>query len=243
MSVVAVIPARMGSKRLPAKVLADVQGDPLVAHVWRNVKACDQIDRVLVATDSDDVANTMAPLGAEVVRSRNLHRTGSDRVAEAVSELDADIVLNIQADNAFLDQHILEAVIACFADPSVQVVTPICSFPDHLEPSDPSKVKAAIGVGGNALYFSRAPIPHGGPWWLHVGIYGFRPSVLQQFYGWSRGAIESREDLEQLRFIENGVAIQTVQVAYSGVGIDTPSDIARLSSRPPSSVDSRNQRF
>jgi 3-deoxy-manno-octulosonate cytidylyltransferase (CMP-KDO synthetase) len=243
MSVVAVIPARMGSKRLPAKVLADVQGTPLVAHVWHGVMSCPRIDRVLIATDSDEVAAVMEPLGAEVVRSQRSHSTGTDRVAEAVAEIDAQIVLNVQADNAFLERSILESVISCFDDPSVHVATSVCPFPDHLEPTDSSKVKAAIGKNGNALYFSRAPVPHGGPWWLHVGVYGFRARALSQFSRWKRGSLEAREDLEQLRFIENGIAIRTVQVAYSGVGIDTPSDIARLSSRPPSSADTRIQRF
>jgi 3-deoxy-manno-octulosonate cytidylyltransferase (CMP-KDO synthetase) len=243
MSVVAVIPARMGSKRLPAKVLTDVHGTPLVAHVWRNVMACGGVDRVLVATDSTEIESLMASMGAEVVRSEQTHRTGTDRVAEAVSKMDTDIVLNVQADNAYLDVQVLEAVISCFDDASVQVATPVCAFPDHLDPCDPSKVKAALGANDIARYFSRSPIPHAGPWWLHVGVYGFRPQALQRFGGWEPGQLEIQEDLEQLRFIENGLAIRTIQVAYSGVGIDTPSDIARLSSRPPSSAAPRTQRF
>jgi len=233
MSVVAVIPARMGSKRLPAKVLADVQGTPLVVHVWQIVSGCDAVDRVIVATDSDEIEMVVSAAGAEVFRSTGVHTTGTDRVAEAVASMNARVVLNVQADNAFLDTTILESVISCLADPSIQVATPICPFPDHLDPTEPSKVKAAIGDQGDAVYFSRAPIPYGGPWWLHVGVYGFQAPVVQQFAGWSPGLLESREDLEQLRFIENGVSIRTIQVAYSGVGVDTPSDIARLSSRIP----------
>lgn len=243
MSVVAVIPARMGSKRLPAKVLADIQGKPLVVHVWEIVQSCKAIDRVVVATDSDEIEAVASSAGAEVYRSRTGHWTGTDRVAEALSEIPCRVALNVQADNAFLDVPILSQVVACLEDTSVAVATPICPFPEHLDPSDPSKVKAAIGKNGDALYFSRLPIPSGGPWWLHIGVYGFQYDSLQRFSSWERGVLEQQEDLEQLRFIENGVPIRTTQVAYSGVGLDTPSDLMRLSPHSSSSAVPHSQRF
>ena len=230
MSVVAVIPARMGSKRLPAKVVADVGGEPLFVHVASRVLASKAVDRLIVATDSDRVADLAQAAGLEIFRSRIPHETGSDRVAEAVQGISADLVLNVQADNVYMEPDIVAAVVRCFDDPGIRVATPICRFPKDQDPCDSSRVKVVVDRRGRALYFSRQPIPHGGPWWLHVGVYGFRPSTLASFASWQRGSIESAENLEQLRFLENDVAIHVTQVAYSGVSIDTPADMARLPS-------------
>jgi len=243
MSVVAVIPARMGSKRLPGKVLSDVDGVPLVAHVAARVLEAQTIERVIVATDSQEIVNVLHGLDVDVFLSQHDHATGTDRVAEAIHGTDASIILNVQADNAYLDPEIVDSVVRCFEDPTVQVATSVCSFPEGLDPETPSLVKAVVDSTGRARYFSRAPVPHGGPWWLHIGVYGFRLHMLQQFASWDRGQIETTEELEQLRFIENDVAIHVTQVAYSGVSIDTPADLARLSS--PSTLPGlpRSQRF
>ena len=240
MSVVAVIPARMGSKRLPAKVVADVGGKPLFVHVASRVMTSNAVDRLIVATDSDRVDELAREAGLETFRSQKQHETGSDRVAEAVQGIDADIILNVQADNAYLDPSVIAAVVRCFDDPTVSVATPICPFPKDQDPADISRVKVVTDDGGRALYFSRQAIPHGGPWWLHIGVYGFRPVALSDFSSFRRGTLELVENLEQLRFLENDVPIRVTQVAYSGVSIDTPADMARL---PSSSLFPASQSF
>ena len=234
MSVVAVIPARMGSTRLPAKVLTDIHGVPLVVHVAQRVRESNRVDRLLVATDSHAVANVVRDFGIDVYMSKRSHATGSDRVSEAVAQIDAKVVLNVQADNGDLSPQTVDAVVSCLDVPTVQVATPVCPFPVHLGARDRSRVKVAIDEKNCARYFSRAPIPHNGPWWLHVGVYGFRPSVLQRFAQWDRGALEIAEDLEQLRFIENGVPIRVTHVAHAGVSVDTHADLSRLVDSPSS---------
>ncbi len=243
MSVVAVIPARMGSKRLPGKVVTEVGGEPLFVHVASRVLASNTVDRVIVATDSDRVATLADSAGLETFRSRMPHETGSDRVAEAVQGIEAKIVLNVQADNAYMEPEIIAAVVRCFDDSNVHVATPVCHFPKDQDPNDSSRVKVTLDGKGRALYFSRLPIPHGGPWWLHVGVYGFRPETLVRFASWPRGPVESAENLEQLRFLENDVAIHVTQVAYSGVSIDTPADMARLPASPLFPASQSSLRF
>ena len=243
MSVVAVIPARMGSTRLPAKVLTDVQGVPLVCHVAQRVRESLRVDGVLVATDSRAVADVVREFGGEVVVSKRTHATGSDRVAEAAKDLNADVVLNVQADNAHLSPDTVDAVVACLDAPEVQVATPVCPFPADLDPSDRSRVKVAIDGNDRARYFSRSPIPHDGPWWLHLGVYGFRHSVLQRFAQWSRGELEVAEDLEQLRLVENEVPVSVTRVTHAGVSVDTHADLSRLSVRSPSSNEQPFSRF
>ena len=230
MSVVAVIPARMGSKRLPGKVVADIGGDPLFVHVAKRVLASKTVDRLIVATDSEHVAYLAQDAGLETHRSGSQHETGTDRVAEAVYGTDARVVVNVQADNAYMDPEVISEVLSCFDDPSVEVATPICPFPKEQDPRDSARVKVALNGAGRALFFSRQPIPHGGPWWLHVGVYGMRPSVLERFASWNRGPMELAENLEQLRFLENDIPVHVTKVAYSGVSIDTPADMARLPS-------------
>ncbi len=243
MSVVAVIPARMGSTRLPAKVLTDIDGVPLVAHVVDRVRLSGCIDEVLVATDSPVVADVARAMGIDTFISQRIHPTGTDRVAEAVEHLQADIVLNVQADNAHLHPGTVDAVVACFEDPNVQMATPVCPFPEHLDVNDPSHVKVAIDGSNRARYFSRSPVPHAGPWWLHIGVYGFRTAALQRFARWERGVLEVAEDLEQLRFLENEMSFVVTPVDHAGISVDTHADLERLSMFSNSSNEQPLTRF
>lgn len=232
MRVVAVIPARMGSTRIPGKVLAEINGRPMVCHVWERTMKATLVSRVLVATDSDEVEAAIRRVGGEVVRTTGSFDSGSDRVASVLEGLDADLVLNVQADNFDIDPATIDAVVGCFADPLVQVATPVSLFPAALDPRDPSKVKAVLSEDGRAMYFSREPVPFGGPWLLHIGVYGFRPKLLKQFAAWGRGRIEGAEQLEQLRLLEHGVSIHAVVVQQAAVGVDTPADLERLQAKP-----------
>ncbi len=222
MRAVAIIPARVGSNRFPGKVLAAVEGRPLVVHVWERVQLAESISEVLVATDSEEVARVIESVGGNVVRTEGDYATGSDRVASVAMRLDADIIVNVQADNGDLVPATIDAVVAQFDRDEVRVVTPVAPFPADQSVSDPSRVKAVVGLDGKATRFTRKPVSDS---FLHIGVYGFRPDVLQQYASWKTGRLEREEQLEQLRFIENGVPIHTVVVEDAGVGVDTPGDL------------------
>jgi 3-deoxy-manno-octulosonate cytidylyltransferase (CMP-KDO synthetase) len=218
----------MGSKRLPHKVLADVHGVPLVLHVCSRVEKARGIDAVFVATDSDEIASVVDAAGVAVIRTSGDVETGTDRVAEAIASLNADIVLNVQADNGDLQVEVIERIVERLADNQVQVVTAVAPFPADRSPDDPSIVKAVVDRHGRAIYFSRSAIPHGGPWLQHIGVYGFRRDALEQFSAWGRGVLEQSEQLEQLRLIENGLLIHAVSVERGSIGVDTEADLKRL---------------
>ncbi len=228
MRAVAVIPARMGSTRYPGKVLVEINGRPMIGCVWERAMAATLVDRVVVATDSDEIEAAVRRMGGEVIRTTGTFDTGTDRVASVLDGLNADLVVNVQADNPDIDPATIDGVIQCFDDPAVEVATPVSPFPEALDPRDSSKVKVVLSEDGRAIYFSRAPVPFGGPWLLHIGVYGFRPKLLKQFAAWGRGRIEGSEQLEQLRLLEHGVSIHTVMVQQAAVGVDTPADLERL---------------
>ena len=225
MRAVAIIPARMGSNRFPGKVLADVQGQPLVAHVWSRVKAAASISDVLVATDCDEVASVIESIGGTVVRTEGDYPSGSDRVAAVARSVSADVVVNVQADNGEINPSTIDAVVQQFTRDEVQVATPVPEYPQHFKRDDRSKVKAVVDAEGRATRFTRREAPDG---LLHLGVYGFRPSVLQRYASWQPGEWELEEQLEQLRLLENGVSIHTVVVDDSTIGVDTPADLTQL---------------
>jgi len=200
MRAVAVIPARMGSKRVPGKVMVDVRGEPLVVHVWRRAKASPMLDEVFVATDSEPVAQAVRDAGGQVIWTDGDYTCGTDRVAAAMKEISADVLLNVQSDCAFLETSTLDSVVCAFDDPTVRFVTAVAEFPDDRDPADPSIVKAVVGERGQALYFSRRPIPMKGPWLQHIGVYGFRRPALRQFFEWGPSKLERSEQLEQYVF-------------------------------------------
>lgn len=241
MRAVAVIPARMGSTRLPGKVMADVHGQPLVVHVLERVMRATSIEEAYVATDSVEVADAVKAVGGHVIMTSGDFACGTERVAAAIRGIDAEVVINVQADNGAIEPAVIDAVVGAFDQPGVNVVTPVASFPSDCDPSEPSIVKAVVDGSGRAIYFSRSLIPHGGPWLHHIGVYGFRRSALQEFASWGAGVLEQSERLEQLRFLENGMQIHTVLVGSGVVSVDTPDDLDRLLSfsSGPSSKNSR----
>ncbi len=224
MSCVAVIPARYASERLPGKALMEVSGLPLVVHVARRVAQSSRVDRVIVATDDARICDAVARHGGEAWMTQAGHRCGTERVAEVAASLDARVILNVQGDEPLIDPGTIDAVVACLDDPSVQVATPVTPFPDGADPRDSNRVKAVVGDSGNVLYFSRQPIPTGGPWWLHIGVYGFQAAMLRSYSGWPQTALERSERLEQLRFLAHGVSIRGVSVMETAGSVDTPSD-------------------
>ncbi|MEO1151223.1 MAG: 3-deoxy-manno-octulosonate cytidylyltransferase [Pseudomonadota bacterium] len=231
-----VIPARYGATRLPGKLLLAQTGKTLLQHSWEAACRVTGVDRVLIAADDDRIKTAAEGFGARVVMTRTDHPTGSNRVAEAASTLDADLIINLQGDEPEIDPQAVDHLISVATHSDCFAATLACPFPDPAatgqgSPADPNAVKVVFGAatgdpkcGRPALYFSRAPVPHGGPYFLHLGLYAFRAASLQRFAGMPPGALEKAEKLEQLRILESGEAIAVGLVEKQAPGIDTQAD-------------------
>jgi 3-deoxy-manno-octulosonate cytidylyltransferase (CMP-KDO synthetase) len=228
-----VIPARFASTRFPGKPLADLCGKSLIQRVWEGVRGF-EADRVLVATDDDRIADAVRRFGGEVVMTSGACASGTDRVAEAAKEIVAEIVINVQGDEPFVEPSSLQALAAAFRDPEVEMATLSRSAtPDEL--ANPNVVKVVTDIRGDALYFSRQAIPfarNGTPpkVFAHVGVYAYRASFLQDLSAMAPTPLEKAEALEQLRVLEHGHRIRVVPTGYTGFGIDTPEDLERARS-------------
>jgi 3-deoxy-D-manno-octulosonate cytidylyltransferase len=224
--VLVVIPARMGSERLPGKALVDLGGRPMILRVVDAVARAKRVDAVVVATDDQRILDVVVQAGAQAVRTRADHSSGTDRVAEVASTGSAALIINVQGDEPLVDPSSIDRLVAAFDDPSVEVAT--LAAPLSGDPSTPSRVKVVLDLRGRALYFSRAPVPTGGPFLHHIGLYGFRPAALRLFAETPPGPLEQSERLEQLRFLENGIAIQVVLVEHAHPSVDTPADLLEV---------------
>ena len=233
--IVALIPARYDSSRFPGKALADLCGKPVIAHVYERVRLARGVAEVIVATDDPRIADAVAAFGGTVRMTRAAHRTGTDRIAEVARDLECDIVVNPQGDEPLLDPRMIEDVVRPLVDdPSVLMTTlrrPITDARDYL---NPHVVKVTVDGHGDALYFSRAPIPAAGapgaglpPCHAHVGLFAFRREFLLRFAALPQTPLERIESLEQLRALEHGYRIRTVATQHATVGVDTPEDLER----------------
>ena len=229
-----IIPARYGATRFPGKPLADLCGKPIIAHVVERAKKARGVDEVVVATDHPGIADAARAAGARVVMTGEA-ATGTDRVAEAMRRLDPrpEIVVNLQGDEPLIAPEAIEALVAAMqADPAVEMAT-LARPLDAEELDRPHVVKVVVDARGDALYFSRAPIPHrreGGASPLaraHVGIYAFTARFLEAFARLPAGRLEREESLEQLRALEHGHKIRVVDTDWRGIGVDTPEDLER----------------
>lgn len=225
--VLAVIPARLASSRLPEKVLADIGGAPMVVRVWERVRRAEGIDRVLVATDDRRIYNVVRDFGAEVVMTGE-HPSGTDRVAEAARHSGALRVVNVQGDEPFVDPTDIARVAASVSDatPIATAAAPLAGGAD-----DPARVKVVCDDAGRALYFSRQPIPTGGPYRLHVGLYAFTAAALGAVATLPPSPLERAERLEQLRWLAAGFRVKVVAVPAGPTSVDTPDDLARARAR------------
>lgn len=233
--VVAIIPARFGSTRFPGKPLADIDGKPMIRHVYERAVGVPSVDRVLVATDDRRIAEVVRSFGGEVVLTRSDHPSGSDRVAEVAAGLSEDIVLNIQGDVPLLDPGMAEAAIAALEVPDAAIGTVRAPLRDRQEAENPNVVKVVCDLAGYALYFSRAPIPawrDGGrpdvPWFRHIGIYAYRRPALLELAALPPTSLERAEKLEQLRALEHGWRIRVADCEVESVEVDTPGDLERV---------------
>ncbi|MBC7287809.1 MAG: 3-deoxy-manno-octulosonate cytidylyltransferase [Armatimonadetes bacterium] len=249
MKVIGVIPARYHSTRLPAKVLADIAGKPMVQHVYERASQAACLSEVIVATDDERVRRAVERFGGRAEMTSPYHASGTDRVAEVAARVDCDVVVNIQGDEPLIDPQVIEAAVApLLADPHLRmctVATPIRTLQEHL---DESVVKVVLDRHGFALYFSRAPIPFfrldsPSPWpqeerrqhpvshiWplKHIGMYVYTRETLTWFASLKPTPLEQTERLEQLRALENGCRIRVVTVDYSPVSVDTAEDLERV---------------
>jgi 3-deoxy-manno-octulosonate cytidylyltransferase (CMP-KDO synthetase) len=231
-----IIPARYGSTRFPGKPLALILGKPMFWHVYHRASQCPHLERVVLATDSRRIAAAAEAHQVPCVMTRPDHPSGTDRVLEAAEHLglpESAVVINIQGDEPALHPEMLAELVQPFNAPEVQVATLISPM-DPSERMDRDQVKVVVDCHGNALYFSRAAIPHArdeeaAAYFRHIGLYAFRMTALRRFVTLGPGRLERTEKLEQLRLLENGIPIRTVLTRHRSFGVDRPEDLAMVS--------------
>lgn len=248
--VLAVIPARYSSTRLPGKPLAIINNKPMIQWVYENVKRCDLIDKVIIATDDKKIFNIAKNFGAEVMMTSKKHKSGTDRVAEVAKRIYSEIVLNVQGDEPMISPKILKKIILEFyKDKHLNVVTPICKIEYLSELLDTNFVKVVVDKKNFALYFSRSVIPflrdefeikqqnfivknteavRNYQFFRHIGVYGYKRNFLFKFLRLPMGRLEKVEKLEQLRILEYGYKIKTVLVDEKPISVDTKEDLDKV---------------
>ncbi len=229
MRVVVGIPARLSSTRFPRKLLAPLAGEPVLAHTIRRAQEA-ALGPVLVATDSEEIAALAGRMGVQARMTSPEHPNGAARLAEAMADVEADVVVNLQGDEPFAPVAALRAVAeALREDPEAAIATVATPLRDPDAFEDPHQVKVVVDARGHALYFSRAPIPHGAPELAlgHLGIYAYRREALLRYAALPPAPLERAERLEQLRALAHGMRIRVVVGEFASVGIDTPADLAR----------------
>ncbi|MCI0356797.1 MAG: 3-deoxy-manno-octulosonate cytidylyltransferase [Acidobacteria bacterium] len=232
MDAIAVIPARLGSTRLPRKVLREIAGRPLLAHVYSGVRASPLLRDVVVATDTEEVMAVCRANGWTCRMTSPAHRSGTDRVHEVAGAVPAEVYVNVQGDEPLVRPEHLSTLLALMNHASIQVgtlKTPLAAG----DAQNPNVVKVVTGLQGRALYFSRSPIPYdrdGGTahYSKHLGLYAYRKAALDRFCALPESPLERAERLEQLRFLENGIAIYVAETPYDTVGVDTEEDLRRV---------------
>jgi 3-deoxy-manno-octulosonate cytidylyltransferase (CMP-KDO synthetase) len=236
MKIIAVIPARYASTRFPAKLMQDLGGKTVILRTYEAAINTNLFDDVFVVTDSDLIYNEIVSNGGKVIRSIKEHESGSDRIAEAVENLDVDIVINVQGDEPFIDKEPLAKVIEVFKNDltkQVDLASLMREITNHDEINNPNNVKVVVDQNGFALYFSRSVIPYpretnvGVRYMQHIGIYAFRKQALLDFYSLPMKSLEASEKLEQLRYLEFGKRIKMIETTHVGIGIDTLEDLEK----------------
>lgn len=234
MRIIAVIPARYASTRFPAKLMQDLAGKPVIVRTYEAAVATQLFDDVFVVTDSGIIYDTIIGCGGKAIMSIKEHESGSDRIAEAVEQLEVDIVVNVQGDEPFINKEPLQAVIEVFRQDvarQVDLASLMREITDTATIDNPNNVKVVVDQSSFALYFSRSVIPYpraigvGVRYFQHIGIYAFRKQALLDFYSLPMQSLEASEKLEQLRYLEFGKRIKMVETSHVGIGIDTAEDL------------------
>ena len=236
MKIIAVIPARYASTRFPAKLMQDLGGKTVILRTYEAAQQSHLFDDVFVVTDSDMIFDEIVSNGGKAIRSIKEHESGSDRIAEAVENLEVDIVVNVQGDEPFINTLALEKLIAVYkndTDKKVDLASLMCEIKEEDEINNPNNVKVVVDQNGFALYFSRSVIPYpreknvGVRYMQHIGIYAFRKQALLDFYNLPMKSLEASEKLEQLRYLEFGKRIKMIETTAKSIGIDTPEDLEK----------------
>lgn len=236
MKLIGVIPARLASTRLSAKVLRNIHGIPMIQHVWNRVKQACELDEVVIACDDSKVFDCAQAFGANALMTKVDHPNGSSRVAEVASKLDGNVYINVQGDEPLIEPEAINQLAKAFKeDESVQVGTLAVQTGNAEEYGDPNTVKVVCDEKGNALYFSRSPIPYERSekknpevFLKHLGIYGYRKDFLLNFVRWQESKLEQTEKLEQLRILEKGVKIKVVKTVHDSPSVDTEEDLRKV---------------
>lgn len=232
MKAIAVIPARLASTRLPRKMLREIAGQTLIARVYNGVRSSPLLDDVIVATDSDEIMQVCRQHGWHAKMTSAAHRSGTERVHEVSRSVEADVYVNVQGDEPMTRAEHIAALLELMRNPDVQVGT--LKTPASAEDvNNPNAVKVVTDAAGRALYFSRATIPYDRDgvrpcYFKHLGFYAYRKAALDRFCGLPESALERTERLEQLCFLENGIAIHVAETPYDTVGVDTEEDLRRV---------------
>lgn len=234
MKVVAMIPARFASSRFPGKLLEDLCGKPILVRTYEAIKEMDLFDGIHVVTDSTKIEETLASFNIPILKSKEEHDCGSDRLAEVADRVHADIIINVQGDEPFTNKADLANLIRLFqedAKESIDLASLMLPITDVKKIENPNNVKVIVDSNDRALYFSRHPIPYlrnnikGFSYFKHIGIYAFRKQALLDFYQAPKGILEQAEAIECIRHLENGKTIKMIRTNTPGIGIDTPADL------------------
>ncbi|MFT8274138.1 3-deoxy-manno-octulosonate cytidylyltransferase [Kerstersia gyiorum] len=236
MRIAIVIPARYASSRLPGKPLLDIHGKPMVQHVYERASQARGVDHVVVATDDARIFDAVRSFGGQAVMTRDDHPSGTDRLAEVMAKLPAEVYINVQGDEPMIRPGDIEILAdGMRADPAIAVAT-LCHPISVQDAEDPNQVKVVLADNGDALYFSRARIPYvrdadtdtAVTYLKHIGIYAYRHDVLRDYARLPRPVMERAEQLEQLRLLAAGLRIRALQVEAVGPGVDTPEGLERV---------------
>ena len=233
MKKIAMIPARYAATRFPAKLMQQLGNKTVIRHTYDNTVATGLFDEVMVVTDSEIIFKEIVNHGGRAIMSKREHESGSDRIAEAIEDIELDIVVNVQGDEPFVQKEPLEKLLQVFDDASVQVASLMQVLKEERFIQDPNYVKVAVDKNNNALLFSRSAIPYHRDknttpvYYEHIGVYAFRKNALLQFTRWPMSPLEAAEKIECLRYLENGVPLKMIVTEYMGIEIDTPEDLER----------------
>lgn len=236
MKIVAMIPARYGATRFPGKLMADLCGKPVIVRTYESTVATNLFDDVYVVTDSEIIKETIEKYGGKSIMSIKEHECGTDRIAEAVENLDVDIVVNVQGDEPFVKKESLKKVLEVFNNDDadkIDLASLMQEIKDWKDITDPNYVKVIVDEHNYALYFSRSPIPYprdktaGARYFEHIGVYAFRKQAILDFYNLPMLSLEATEKIECIRFLEYGKKIKMVETDFMGIEIDTPEDLIK----------------
>lgn len=233
MKKIAMIPARYAATRFPFKLMQPLGNKTVIRHTYDNTLATRLFDEVIVVTDSETIFQEIIQNGGKAIMSINQHESGSDRIAEAILNIEADVVLNVQGDEPFVDKNTLEKLLDVFNDSNVNVASVMKKLTDKNLIDNPNYVKVVVDKNMRSLLFSRSPIPYHrdesitANYYEHIGVYAFRKQTLLQFTKWEMTPLESVEKIECLRYLENGIQLHMVLTDFNGVKIDVPEDLAR----------------